>query len=89
MTGLRPDQCLRLEAQVLPEAENQATTLDIENQVLNTSSLREGTGSRLVWQENRALNHQSGKAQCSHFSMLLRILICTGFDCNLTGSCAN
>lgn len=50
MTGLRPDQCLRLVAQVLPEVKKQAATLDIENQVLNTSSLREGTASRLVWQ---------------------------------------
>lgn len=66
MTSLRPDQCWRLEAQILPEVKNQAAPLDVENQVLNTSSLREGPASRLVRQENRALNHLSGKAKCAH-----------------------
>lgn len=73
-------------AQVLPEVKNQATALDTENQVLNTSGLREGTASRLVWQGDWALNPLTGKAKCSHFSVLLWILICTGFGCNLTGS---
>lgn len=69
-TGLRPDQCLRLVAQLLPEVKKQATTLDVENQVLNALKPREGTSSRLVWQEKWALSHLRGKAKCSHFSVL-------------------
>lgn len=32
-----------------PEKKTQATTLDIENEILDTLSLREATSSRLVW----------------------------------------